>query len=84
MEHKSHKAVCPILHLNKNVFLLTSAWAGRLCSVFLSLSYTLVGDCGIFWSFKYSKTCLKDRNSVPPGREIITCMRWSVGGVGRA
>ena len=22
--------------------------------------------------------------SVPPGREIITCMRWSVGGVGGA
>ena len=28
--------------------------------------------------------CVKGRDSVPPGREIITCMRWSVDGVGGA
>ena len=32
---------------------------------------------------KYTKP-FKGRDSVPPGRESITCMRWSLGVVGGA
>ena len=59
-----------LVHFLKTYAAISNAHLSRVCK-----RGKLSGSC---------LSTLKGRDSVPPGREIITCMSWSVGVVGGA